>query len=164
MIKILVPVLSVSVSSSSNEVLDIDGYNSFLVQCGGAFKPYFVQPRESFKFTLTRTDNIPVTNVSLSLVMRTGETISQNSSVQQYASMGPTTLVYNCTVCFRIGNSLIAVNSNTTQVTVRGELQCTLHYTFFELVLLGRHGSASLCRDGQENKMADTYNVLAFKR
>ena len=31
-------------------------------------------------------------------------------------------------------------------------------------VLLGRHGSASLCRDGQENKMAATYNVLAFKR
>ena len=30
--------------------------------------------------------------------------------------------------------------------------------------LLGRHSSASLCRDGQENKMAATYNVLAFKR
>ena len=30
--------------------------------------------------------------------------------------------------------------------------------------LLGRHGSASLCRDGQENKIAATYNVLAFKR
>ena len=32
------------------------------------------------------------------------------------------------------------------------------------LLLLGRHGSASLCRDAQENKMAATYNVLAFKR
>ena len=30
--------------------------------------------------------------------------------------------------------------------------------------LLGRHGSASLCRDGQEKKMAATYNLLAFKR
>ena len=30
--------------------------------------------------------------------------------------------------------------------------------------LLGRHGSASLCRDERENKMAATYNVLAFKR
>ena len=29
---------------------------------------------------------------------------------------------------------------------------------------LGRHGSASLRRDGQENKMAAAYNVLAFKR
>ena len=31
-------------------------------------------------------------------------------------------------------------------------------------VLLGRHGSVSLCRDERENKMAATYNVLAFKR
>ena len=30
--------------------------------------------------------------------------------------------------------------------------------------LLGTHGSASLCRDGQENKMAATMIVLAFKR
>ena len=30
--------------------------------------------------------------------------------------------------------------------------------------LLGRHGSASLCRVERENKMAVTYNVLAFKR
>ena len=30
--------------------------------------------------------------------------------------------------------------------------------------VLGRHGSASLCRDERENKMAATYNVLAFKR
>ena len=32
------------------------------------------------------------------------------------------------------------------------------------LLLLGRHGSASLCRVERENKMAATYNVLAFKR
>ena len=123
-------------SSSSTEVLGIDGYNSFLVQCGGAFRPYFVHPRELFQFTLTRTDNnIVVTNVSSSPVSRTLETISQNSSVQQNAQKGPTTLVYNCTVSFRIDDSLIAVNSNTTRVTVRGKLQCTLHCTFFELVL-----------------------------
>ena len=30
--------------------------------------------------------------------------------------------------------------------------------------LLGRHGSASLCRVERENKMAATYNVLAFNR
>ena len=30
--------------------------------------------------------------------------------------------------------------------------------------LLGRHGSDSLCRVERENKMAATYNVLAFKR
>ena len=30
--------------------------------------------------------------------------------------------------------------------------------------LLERHGSASLCRVERENKMAATYNVLAFKR
>ena len=31
-------------------------------------------------------------------------------------------------------------------------------------MVLGRHGSASLCRVERENKMAATYNVLAFKR
>ena len=31
-------------------------------------------------------------------------------------------------------------------------------------VILGRHGSDSLCRDERENKMAATYNVLVFKR
>ena len=31
-------------------------------------------------------------------------------------------------------------------------------------ILLGRHGSDSLCRDEREKKMAATYNVLAFKR
>ena len=30
--------------------------------------------------------------------------------------------------------------------------------------LLGRHGSVSLCRVEREDKMAATYNVLAFKR
>ena len=30
--------------------------------------------------------------------------------------------------------------------------------------ILGRHGSASLCRVEREKKMAATYNVLAFKR
>ena len=36
--------------------------------------------------------------------------------------------------------------------------------TALESKLLGRHGSVSLCRDERENKMAATYNVLAFKR
>ena len=34
----------------------------------------------------------------------------------------------------------------------------------FKNSLLGRHGSASLCRVERKNKMAATYNVLAFKR
>ena len=32
------------------------------------------------------------------------------------------------------------------------------------IALLGRHGIASLCRDGQKDKMAAIYKVLAFKR
>ena len=38
----------------------------------------------------------------------------------------------------------------------------TIYYSLW--LLLGRHGSASLCRVERENKMAATYNVLAFKR
>ena len=108
-------------SSSSNEVLGIDGYNSFRVQCGGKFRPYHMQPNVFFEPTLTK-NNIPVTNVSSSPVLKTEEMISQNSSVQQYALMGPTTLVYICTVTYRIGNALIATSSNTTQVIIRGKL------------------------------------------
>ena len=36
--------------------------------------------------------------------------------------------------------------------------------SFSSVSVLGRHGSDSLCRDERENKMAATYNVLAFKR
>ena len=44
-------------------------------------------------------------------------------------------------------------------------LQCATRRGFCEICsLLGRHGSDSLCRDERENKMAATYNVLAFKR
>ena len=40
----------------------------------------------------------------------------------------------------------------------------TILCSVMPLVVLGRHGSASLCRVEWENKMAATYNVLAFKR
>ena len=105
-------------SSSADTVLDINGYNSFSVQCGGKFRPNYMQSEESFSFILTK-NSIPVTNIS-SPVSTTGETVSQNISVQQHAPTGPTTLVYNCTVAFKISQSLIATSSNTTQVIVKG--------------------------------------------
>ena len=53
-------------------------------------------------------------------------------------------------------------------VELRGRVHQFLPFcTVFKICikrLLGRHGSDSLCRDEQENKMAATYNVLAFKR
>ena len=45
----------------------------------------------------------------------------------------------------------------------RASLYMELFYVQL-LSILGRHGSVSLCRDERENKMAATYNVLAFKR
>ena len=114
--------LSVSVSSNASTVLDISGYNSFTVQCGGTFSPSSHQSGESLSFSLTR-NSVPVTDgLSTSPVMATGNTVSQNSSVQQTASSGPATLVYNCTVDFSISGSLITTASNTTQVIVKGEL------------------------------------------
>ena len=106
-------------SSNASTVLDISGYNSFTVQCGGTFSPSLSQ---SFSFMLTR-NSIPVTDgLSTSPVMTTGATVSQSSSVQQTASSAsPATLVYNCTVEFSISGSLITTASNTTQVIVKGE-------------------------------------------
>ena len=68
-------------------------------------------------------NSVPVTGgLSPSPVMTTGDTVSQNSSVQQTASSAsPATLVYNCTVEFSISGSLITTASNTTQVNVKGE-------------------------------------------
>ena len=43
-------------------------------------------------------------------------------------------------------------------------LQNKAENSTFLVMLLGRHGSVSLCRVERENKMAATYNVLAFKR
>ena len=115
-----VPSLSVSVSSNASTVLDISGYNSFTVQCGGTFSPSF--SGESLSFMLTRNSVSVTDGLSTSPVMATGDTVSQSSSVQQTASSGPATLVYNCTVEFSISGSLITTASNTTQVIVKGEL------------------------------------------
>ena len=116
-----VPSLSVSVSSNASTVLDINGYNSFTVQCGGTFRPSSQQSGESFSFMLTRNRVSVTDGLSTSLVMATGDTVSQSSSVQQTALSGPATLVYNCTVEFSIDGLLIITASNTTQVIVNGE-------------------------------------------
>ena len=116
-----VPSFSVSVSSNASTVLDISGYNSFTVQCGGTFSPSFNQSGESLSFMLTRSSVSVTDGLSTSPVMATGDTVSQSSSVQQTASSGPATLVYNCTVEFSISGSLITTASNTTQVIVNGE-------------------------------------------
>ena len=117
-----VPTLSVSVSSNASTVLDISGYNSFTVQCGGTFTPSYQQSGESLSFMLT-SNSVSITDgLSNSSVMTTGDTVSRNSSVQQTASSAsPATLVYNCTVEFSISGSLITTASNTTQVIVKGE-------------------------------------------
>ena len=104
-------------SSNASTVLDISGYNSFTVQCGGTFSPRYQQSGESLSFSVSVTDGL-----STSPVMASGDTVSQSSSVQQTASSGPATLVYNCTVEFSISGSLITTASNTTQVIVKGEL------------------------------------------
>ena len=70
---------------------------------------------------LTRNSVSVTDGLSTSLVMATGDTVSQSSSVQQTASSGPATLVYNCTVGFSIKGLLIITASNTTQVIVNGE-------------------------------------------
>ena len=111
-------------SSNASTVLDISGYNSFTVQCGGTFFPSFTQSGESLSFMLTRNSVSVTDGLSTSPVMAAGYyTVSQNSSVQQTASSGPATLVYNCTVAFSISGSLIIAASNTTQVIVKGEIQ-----------------------------------------
>ena len=70
---------------------------------------------------LTRNLVSVTDELSTSPVMLEGDTVSQSSSVQQTASPGPATLVYNCTVSFSINGLLIITGSNTTQVIVNGE-------------------------------------------
>ena len=72
---------------------------------------------------LTRNSVSLTDGLSTSPVMAAGNMVTQNSSVQQTASSGPATLVYNCTVAFSISGSLIITASNTTQVIVKGEIQ-----------------------------------------
>ena len=109
-------------SSNASTVLDISGYNSFTVQCGGTFSPSLQQSGESLSFMLTRNSVSVTDGLSTSPVMTTGDTVSQSSSVQQTASSAsPAILVYNCTVEFSISGSLITTASNTTQVIVKGE-------------------------------------------
>ena len=118
----LVPILNVSLSSNASTVLDISGYNSFTLQCSGKTSPIVSQSEESFSFKLTK-NGLPVTkSQSISSTATSLLTFSQNSSVQQNASFGPDSFVYNCTVCFSVRGSIIVTNSSTTHIIVKGEL------------------------------------------
>ena len=126
----IAPILNVSLSSDASTVLDISGYNSFMLHCEGKASPIIARSKESFSFTLTKSGS-PVTKSSSCISpMVTSEslTISQHcSSVQQNASLGPDMLVYNCTVDFSVNGSLVATGSSTKQIFVRGELNCMMH-------------------------------------
>ena len=117
-------VLSVSVSSSTNTVLaDISGYNSFTLQCDASFSSHFIRANESFDFVWKRNDK-PLTNrVLTNSLTYSASGVYQNSSVQQTAFSGTSTLEYNCSVLFSIRGSLITTASSTTQVTVKGKLE-----------------------------------------
>ena len=108
-------------SSSASTLLDISDYNSYTVMCGATFHPTFI-PRVAFTFMLTKNTEPITDTLSIGPVMSlTPENISQYSSVQQTASSGPDTLVYNCTVAYSISGSHITTDSSTTQVTVKGK-------------------------------------------
>ena len=53
---------------------------------------------------------------------------------------------------------------NGVRVTTQAKIILVVYHHCKSVSLLGRHGSASLCRVERKNKMAATYNVLAFKR
>ena len=97
--------------------------------CGATFHPSYI-PRVSFTFMLTM-NNEPVTDtLTIGPVMSQSLfTIFQYSSVQQTASSGPDTIVYNCTVAFSINGSHITTDSSTTRVTVKGELELSYIHT-----------------------------------
>ena len=109
------PILNVSFSSNASTVLDISGYNSFTLQCSGKTSPIVAHSEELFSFKLTK-NGLPVSKLlSISSKANSSLTLSQNSYVQQNASLGPDLLVYNCTVRFSVSGSIIATNSSTTQ-------------------------------------------------
>ena len=116
------PILNVTLSSNTGTVLDISGYNSFTLQCSGKVNPIVTQSQESFSFKLTK-NGLPVTkSPSISSTATSPLTLSQNKSLQQNASLGPDSLVYNCTVCFSVSGSIIATHSSTTHIIVKGDI------------------------------------------
>ena len=126
------PILNVTLSSNASTVLDINGYNSFTLQCSGKVNSIVTQSQELFSFKLTK-NGLPVTkSSSITSTANLSLTLSQNSSIQQNASSGPDSLVYNCTVHFSVSGSIIATNSSTTHIIVKGELiivsqACNMH-------------------------------------
>ena len=83
--------------------------------------------------------------------------------MQNSFSTTPHGLVYTMQVVAMFWSQLIESTHRKTMVLASSSItQERLHH--FDVLLLGRHGSDSLCRDERENKMAATYNVLAFKR
>ena len=116
-------VLSVSVSSSANIVLDISGYNSFTLQCDASFSSHFIRANESFDFVWKRNDKPLNIGVLINSLTYSASGVYQNSSVQQTALSGTSTLEYNCSVLFSIRGSLITTSSSITYVTVKGKLE-----------------------------------------
>ena len=118
-----------SLSSTTNLVLDIIGYNLFTVHCDATLIPTSAHLEDSVTFLLTGNDN-KVNDTVLKGSEPT--TVSQRVSIHQNAavSSGTDTLVYNCTVFFSINGSLITSGSNQTTIIVKGELSYThfLHY------------------------------------
>ena len=115
---------NVSILSSASTVLDISHYNFFTVMCGATFHPSYI-PRVSFTFMLTK-NNEPVSDDTIVIgpVMSSSTTnVFQNTSVNQTAFSGQSTLVYSCTVVFSVNGSHVTTDSSTTQVVVKGELE-----------------------------------------
>ena len=64
-------------------------------------------------------------------------------------------------------NQYVTEQHNINNFSLKGTTLLSVFQTIVDLpkcCILGRHGSVSLCRVERENKMAATYNVLAFKR
>lgn len=103
-------------------VTDINGYNSFNVQCSGSISPVHNTPNNNLLFTLTKNGEPVITSLTTTPAQYHQQSLqlSGSSSTQQAASSGPDTLIYNCAVVLRISGSDVITNSNTTQVIVKG--------------------------------------------
>ena len=126
--------VTVQVTPDRSTVTDISGYNSFNIQCSAAVSPVHSVPNSALVFSLTRNSMAVIGALTSSPAQHQNQELSQSSSVQQTAGSGPATLVYRCSVAYRIGVTTIIMNTNNSKVTVIGLLiysKCDVVHSLF---------------------------------
>lgn len=112
--------VNVSTSASESIVLDIEGCNSFILQCSVIVRPFLDKMNRQITYTWDRNDTI----ISVDKVARFEDhadtVFTHTNEIQQVANAQVNDIIYKCTVGYSLNGVLIAANTSEIHITVKG--------------------------------------------